>query len=60
VSRPKYSIFSAEPDYVKEFHALHRVKTMNYPPLFRNGKTVTEKEMFLILDSKNTATIFAL
>jgi hypothetical protein len=33
---------------------------MNDPPPFRNCKSVMEKEIFSILDSKNTATIFAL
>jgi hypothetical protein len=57
VSRPKCSIFSGERNYLKQFHVLQRVKTMNHPLPFRNRKCLMENERYSILDRKNTVKI---
>jgi hypothetical protein len=56
-SRPKCSIFSGEQNYVKQIHALQRVKTMNHPLPFRSCKGLMENEMCSILDRKNPVKI---
>jgi hypothetical protein len=60
VSHTKCSIFSAERNYVKQFHELHRVKAMNYSSPFRNRKGLIESEMCAILDRKHAVKIFTL
>jgi hypothetical protein len=50
-SRPKEGIFSADRNYIKQFHALHKVKTINHSSPFRNHKGLMENEIcsFLIV-----------
>jgi hypothetical protein len=55
-----FSVFSAERNYAKQFHALHGVKTMNHPSPFRNGKCLMENEICSILDCKYVVKICAL
>jgi hypothetical protein len=57
VSRPKCSILSAGRNYVKQLHALHKAKTMNHSPPFKNPKGLMENEMCSIFDRKNSVKV---
>jgi hypothetical protein len=50
---PSVVFFSAEHHYVKQFHSLHRVMTVNQPSPFRNRKCLMENEICSILGCKN-------
>jgi hypothetical protein len=60
MSDSRCSIFSAERNYVRQFHALHKVMTVNLPSPFRNRKGLMENEICSILGSKNAIKICAL
>jgi hypothetical protein len=57
VSRPKWSIFSAKHNYVRQFHALHRMMTVNQLSPFRNRKGLMQNETCSKLGRKNSIKI---
>jgi hypothetical protein len=60
VSRPKGSILSVERNYVKQFHALHTVKTMNHSSSFNSREGLMQDEICLIFGRKNAVKIWVL